>query len=164
MMNHQNWFCDVFGKRRVRDTSCFLPHQKILIVAKVMAGWRSAPKLMSDSIAHGIFNRDSLKILIFELRNLSSPTFFSIHLYIYQSFSLGDLEKNSWTLKFKICTGNYELYKCDRKSEKHTFLSILNLPNWKIEIFADPLSFLFYLKMEWLNPKDLNVNVRRKLM
>jgi hypothetical protein len=48
--------------------------KKILIIARVMAGWRSA--LMCDSIARVIFNHDFLKILIFELPNLSSSTFF----------------------------------------------------------------------------------------
>ena len=74
VMDHQNWFYDVFWKRRVRGTSCFLPHQKILILAKVMAGWRSA--LMSNSIVRANFIRDYLKILFFELQNVSPPTFF----------------------------------------------------------------------------------------
>ena len=65
---------DVFWKKRVRGTSCFLPHQKILILAKVMTGWRSA--LMCNSIACVIYNRDYLKILIFELQNISSSKFF----------------------------------------------------------------------------------------
>jgi hypothetical protein len=65
---------DFFWKKRVRGTSCFLPHQKILILAKVMTGWRSA--LMCYSIVCVIYQRDYLKILIFDLQILSSSKFF----------------------------------------------------------------------------------------
>jgi hypothetical protein len=74
VMDHQNRFYDVFWKWIVIVTNCLLPHQKILILTKLMAGWRSA--LMCNSIARAIFNRDYLKILIFDLQNLSSSTFF----------------------------------------------------------------------------------------
>ena len=43
MIDHQNRFYGVFGKRGVRPTSCFLSDQKISILAKVIAGQRSAP-------------------------------------------------------------------------------------------------------------------------
>jgi hypothetical protein len=69
VMDHQNWFYDVFWKRRVRGTSCFLPHQKILILAKVMASWRS----LYNSIARAIFNPDYLTI----------PTTFLIYTDLY---------------------------------------------------------------------------------
>ena len=53
-----------FWKRRVRSISCFLPHQKILILAKVIAGQRSA--FLCNPIAGTIFNGDYLKITIFQ--------------------------------------------------------------------------------------------------
>ena len=59
MIDHQNKFYAVFWKRGVRPTSCFLPDQKILILAKVIAGQRSAP--MCNSIVHAIFIRVYLK-------------------------------------------------------------------------------------------------------
>ena len=55
MVDHQNRFYGVFGKRGVRPTSCFLSDQKILILAKVIAGQRSAP--MCNSIVRAIFIR-----------------------------------------------------------------------------------------------------------
>ena len=74
LMDHQNRFYGVFWKKRVIPTSCFLPHQKILFLAKVTPGRRSA--LMCNCIARAIFNREYLDILIFELQNESTPTFF----------------------------------------------------------------------------------------
>ena len=80
MTDHENRFYGVFWLRRVRSISCFLPHQKILILAKVIAGQRSA--LMCNSIVRAIFNRDfqsrfSQKWPFFKLQNLSSPNFLS---------------------------------------------------------------------------------------
>ena len=51
MIGHQNMFYGVFWKRGVRSASCFLPHQKILILAAVIAGKRSAPMSMCNSIS-----------------------------------------------------------------------------------------------------------------
>ena len=63
MTDHQNRFYGVFWKRKTRSTSCFLPHQKMLIVAKVIAGQRSAPVCIS--IVRAIFKRDLPHITIF---------------------------------------------------------------------------------------------------
>ena len=59
MIDHQNRFYGVFWKRGVRPTSCFLPDQKISILAEVIAGQRSAP--MCNSIVRAIFIRVYLK-------------------------------------------------------------------------------------------------------
>ena len=39
--DHGNWFCGDFCKSRVRSTRCYLRHQKIFILAEVIAGQRS---------------------------------------------------------------------------------------------------------------------------
>ena len=77
MADNGNWFYSVFWKRRVRSISCFLHHQKILILAEVIAGQRSA--LMCNYIVHAIFNfAITRKWPFFKLQNLSS-TFLSNH-------------------------------------------------------------------------------------
>ena len=55
LIDHQNRFYGVFRKREVRSTSCFLPHQKILILDEVIAGQSSV--LMCNSIVHAMFIR-----------------------------------------------------------------------------------------------------------
>ena len=59
MIDHQNRFYGLFSKRGVRPTSCFLPDQKISILAEVIAGQRSAS--MCNSIVRAIFIRVYLK-------------------------------------------------------------------------------------------------------
>ena len=51
----------------MRSISCFLPHQKILILAEVIAGQWSA--LVCNSIVRAIFNRDYPKVTIFQTMN-----------------------------------------------------------------------------------------------
>ena len=64
----------VFSERGELDLpAAFLAHQKILIVAKVIAGQRSEPVYIS--VARAIFKRDLLRITIFKLQNLSSTIF-----------------------------------------------------------------------------------------
>ena len=63
-------------KRARRATRCFLPDQKILILAKVIAG--SISQNTYNYIAVARFNREYLKISNFEAKNLSPPTFFEI--------------------------------------------------------------------------------------
>ena len=64
MTDQENRFYGLFWKGRTRSTSGFLPHLKILIVAKVIAGKRSAPVCIS--IVRTIFKRDLPQITIFE--------------------------------------------------------------------------------------------------
>ena len=59
LMDHGNWFCGVFWQRTMRSISCFLPHQKILILTKVIARRRLA--LKCDSITCANFNSISWK-------------------------------------------------------------------------------------------------------
>ncbi len=64
-------------KRGGRATRGFLPDQKILIVAKVIAV--SILLNTYNYIAVTRFNRDYLRIEDFELQNLSSSTFFELN-------------------------------------------------------------------------------------
>ena len=64
LVDHGNWFYGVFWQRTVRSISCFLPHQEILILTKFIADRRLA--LMCNSIACANFNRDFLKMAIFQ--------------------------------------------------------------------------------------------------
>ena len=59
-----DWIIINKWKRRTRSTSCFFPHQKILIAAKVMAGQWSVPVCIS--IVHAIFKRNLSQITIFQ--------------------------------------------------------------------------------------------------
>ena len=55
------------------STSCFLPYEKILILAETIASWRSAP--MRNSIVHAIFTRNFPKMTLFQTSKsiLSNP-------------------------------------------------------------------------------------------
>ena len=77
MTDHENQFYGVFWKGRTRSTSCFLPDQKILIVAKVIAGQRSAPVCIS--IVRAIFKRNLPQITIFQTsKSIFSYNFWAI--------------------------------------------------------------------------------------
>ena len=50
--DHENRFFGGFWKGRSRSTSCFLPHRKKSIVAKVITGQRSAPAFVYFYCTH----------------------------------------------------------------------------------------------------------------
>ena len=65
----------MFSERGELDLpAAFYLIKKILIIAKVIDGQRSAP--LCISIVRTIFKRDLLRITIFKLQNLFSPTIF----------------------------------------------------------------------------------------
>ena len=64
LVDHGNWFNGVFWQKTMRSISGFLPHQKILILTKVIARRRLV--LMRNSIACANFNRDFPKMAIFQ--------------------------------------------------------------------------------------------------
>ena len=85
MISHQNRFYGVFWKRGMRSTSCFLSHQKILILAKVIVGQRSAS--MSNSIVQAIF------MWVFSKTKLS----------IFKIYLLHFFKRSSWNF-WRICS------------------------------------------------------------
>jgi hypothetical protein len=87
---------------------------------------------MCNSIVCAIFNRDYLKILIFELQNLSSSTFFEQSTSYLAVMFLRQFRRDWLSSIFELrlhiqSTDNNVLYNCDRKSEKHTIVSTLNM-------------------------------------
>ena len=64
MTDREGRFCGVFWGRgvSVRSASCFLPHQKMLIVARVIAGRGSAPVCVS--VARAVFKCDLPRIAV----------------------------------------------------------------------------------------------------
>ena len=85
-------FMVFFWKRGVRPSSCFLPFQKILILAEVIAGQKSAP--MCNFIVCTIFICVYLKYKSFKLQNLSSPTVFEQSFCNLQETFRANFEKN----------------------------------------------------------------------
>ena len=72
LTDHGIWFYDVFWKRGMISTSCFLPHDKISILAEIIASWRSA--CMYNCIIGAIFTHDFSQMTHFQ--NRSSPKIF----------------------------------------------------------------------------------------
>ena len=70
-------FMVFFWKRGMISTSCFLPHENILILAKVIASWRSAH--MCNSIVRAIFRRDFPQMKLFQTsKSIFSYNFWAI--------------------------------------------------------------------------------------
>ena len=122
-------------------TSCFLPHQKILILAEVMAGWRSA--IMCNCIARAIFNREYLNISNFELQNESTPPFFEQSSSYLAVMFFGSIRKDcsEWIfdLGLKIQnTDNSVLSWLSVTVVKYTIVSILRENNIKCMLIRKP--------------------------
>ena len=65
LVDHGNWFYGVFWQTTSISISCFLPHQKILMLTKLIAGRSLAPKC--NSIACANLSRDFPKMAIFRI-------------------------------------------------------------------------------------------------
>ena len=90
--HYGNWFYSVFWKRRVKSISCFLSHQKILILAKVITDQRSA--LTCNSIAHEFQSQ----LPDYQLQNLSSPRhFLRNHSETFRIYSRHENKDSSWS-------------------------------------------------------------------
>ena len=134
----------VFSERRgMISTSCFLPHVKILILAEVIASWRSAP--MRISIVCAIFTRDFPLMTLFQNFKIDLLQFLSNHLQTFRICSWHVNDENFGTeFWFRLLNQDHGIFKLSALKEslkKHIqdfqglLLSVLVMYHWQLQVW-----------------------------